>query len=189
MRVRLYSFLLAVLALGLSSCSGGYHLGQGEAPWLGSTVSIPYVTCDTTGEVTRALIREVATSGAFEYVDGMGSYQLCVNLRDYNEQNIGFRYDVDKNGALTRTVIPVESRSRAIAEFSLIESCSGEVVLGPERVSASVEYDHEYNSGSDSLTSFSVGQVSDIEAAREQAPRQLGEVLAERIVDYIRSAW
>jgi hypothetical protein len=183
-----YRFLLSLLTIAsFSSC--GYRLGRGEAPWLGSTLSVPYVSCDTTGEVTQALIHEIATSGAFEYVDSGGAYRLCVSMLDYVEQDIGFRYDVDKQGDLTKTVIPVETRSRAVALFSLVEACSGETVLGPERVSASVEYDHEFNGGSDTLTRFSVGQVSDIEAAREQAPRQLGAVLAQRIVDYIKNAW
>lgn len=177
--------LLSLLCI-ISSC--GYQM-RAETPWSGSTLSIPFVTGDTTGEITSALIRRVASSGAFSYVEGESAFTLCVALKDYEESSIGFRYDTDKNGDLTRTVIPVESRSRIVAEFSLVESSSGDIVIGPERIAASIEYDHEYNTGTDSLTNFSVGQVSDIEAAREQAPRQLGAVLAGRIVDYIRNAW
>lgn len=182
-------FSIATIALLsiLSSC--GYHLGSGSAPWVGSTISVPYVCGDTTGEVTKALIREIASSGGFQYDDCTGCYSLCVSILDRGEENIGFRYDINKQGTLTTTVIPVEGRSRYVAEFSLVEIASGCIVLGPERISASVEYDHEFDYGNEDLNNLSLGQVSDVEAARDAVPYRVGKALAQRIVDYLRGAW
>jgi hypothetical protein len=139
--------------------------------------------------VTRELIRELATSGCFEYVNSGGSYELIVSVLDSNEENIGFRYDVNKEGQRTDTIIPVETRSRILAEFSLVERCSCDVVLGPVRVSAFAEYDHDFNSAGGGVNRFSLGQLTDVEAAQEAVPDLVGRVLARRIVDYLKNTW
>ncbi len=175
------------LILFLMSC--GYRMNEDCCPWIGSTISVPYIGGDRTGEFTEALVREVASSGAFEYVDGCGQYRLCVAICSRCEENIGFRYDINKQGDLTNTVIPVEARARIVAEFSLIETCSGKTVMGPERITATVDFDHEFEGGSENLTLFSLGQLTDWEAAQEAVPGRGGRVLAQRIVDYIRFAW
>ena len=182
------SILIApLLLIALTNC--GYKYGRGDAQWVGSTISVPFVEGDSTGDFTQALVRELSTSGSFRYVNCGGSYRLCVSLLCQEEDNIGFRYDTDRDGDLTTTTIPIETRVRATAEFSLVHVCSGEIVVGPERVSAWIDYDHEYTSGSDSLNLVSLGQVTDMEAASVVVPPRLGKKLAERIVDYLGAAW
>ncbi len=179
--------ITTTVLLAFTSC--GYHFGAGSAPWIGSTISVPYICGDETGEFTRTLVRELASSGAFQYTDDCGCYRLCVNVRELCDENIGFRYDINKEGQQTTTIIPVEMRTRTVAEFSLVEASSGCVVLGPERVSAMVDFDHEFEGGSDHLNNLSLGQVTDLEASKEVIPGRLGQALAERIVDYLRGAW
>jgi len=181
------ALLLPLLMLVFHSC--GYRYGRGEAQWVGSTISVPFVNGDCTGNFTQALIRELSTSGSFRYVNAGGRYRLCVSILCQDEDNIGFRYDTDRHGNLTTTTIPIETRARVVAEFSLVHACSGETVVGPERVSAWIDYDHEYTSGSDSLNLLSLGQVTDMEAASIVVPPRLGQKLAQRIVDYIGAAW
>lgn len=184
----MHARLLSVLLLAsLVSC--GYRWGNSDAPWVGHTISVPYVSCDTTGVITRELVRTLAASGSFEYVNCGGAYELVVSVLESNEENIGFRYDVDKDGGPTKTIIPVETRSRILAEFSLVERCSGETVLGPVRVSASAEYDHDFNSAGAAINKVSLGQLTDVEAAQEAVPELVGRMLARRIVDYIKNAW
>ncbi len=185
--MRVHSVFWFLLLCCLASCN--YRLGCGEAPWVGSTIAVPYVEGDTTGEVTQAIVREIASSGAFQYGQNCGCYTLCATILDRDEENIGFRYELNKNGTPSKTIIPVESRGRYLVEFSLVESCSGCVVLGPIRVAGSVEYDHEFDEGTEQLNELSVGQVSDVEAARDAVPQLVGKVLAQRIVDYLRGAW
>ncbi len=178
---------LCLVACVATACH--YSPGPGCSPWLGSSISVPYVGGDCNGEYTRTLIRQLSQCGQFQYSDCGGCYQLCVTVFVSCDENIGFRYDLDKSGAITDHVIPIESRRKIVAEFSLIECATGAVVVGPERVSAQVEYDHEFDSGSDSLNQFSLGQVTDVEAARQTIPRRTGEALATKIVDYLCSAW
>lgn len=173
--------------LVFSSC--GYQLGQGSLPSKYQTISIPYVKGDVTGELTAALVKEIARSGAFQYQRSSADLVLCVTILDSYEENVGFRYDRDKDGELTDSIIPTETRVTALAEVSVTETCSGCVVLGPARIYASVDFDHDYYFTRDAVNIFSLGQLTDVDAAHDAVHRPLNNVLVEKIVDYLIHSW
>ncbi len=167
----------------------GYHFGLGELPSKYKTISVPYVWGDHTGELTSALIKEVSKSGAFAYKSCNGEIVLKVALIDVSEMNIGFRYDSNKEGEREDDIIPSETRLTALAEITVIEYCTGCVVLGPARIYATVEFDHDYYFGSDRTNVESLGQLTDYDAAYDAAQTPLYKTLSEKIVDYVINSW
>ncbi len=192
--------LLGLLLL-LSSC--GYRTGQGEAPWIGSTISVPYVEGDTDGQITASLIRQIQTSGLFRYVDRGGCHQLKVKVVECRDENTGFRYDQVNGGTeagdnapgqnydlgLTNTLIPIESRKWILVQVEVFESGNCEAIAGPVCISAFVDYDHGYHLLNNQLNVFSIGQLTDISVAGEAVARPLSEAVARSIVDYLLNAW
>lgn len=180
-----YCSLLLLLFCG--SC--GYQFGQGCLPSTYKTINIPYVQGDKTGELTATLIKEVSRSGAFQYRRGSSDLVLYVSIVDYLEENVGFRFDRDKKEELTDSIIPTETRVTVVAEVTVIESCSGCTVLGPSRIYAKVDYDHDYYFSRDAVNIFSLGQLTDYDAAHDAVQRPLNKVLAEKVVDYVIHSW
>lgn len=181
------STLLLVLAI---LCSCGYHVGQGEGlPCRYNSLSIPYVVGDEDGAITYALVKEVVRSGAFEYRNNGGALILYVEKVDEYEENIGFRYDRKKRGKLTKDTIPTEGRLTMVVEVSVVEAASCCTVLGPVRLSASIDYDHDYYSSRDGVNIFSLGQLSDLDEAYDAAQAPLNRVAALKVVDYITQSW
>ena len=173
----------------LVSCSG-YQIGQGNAlSGRYSTITVPYVVGDQDGYLTAAIVKEIVRSGLFEYQQAGGSLILYVKVIDLLEDNIGFRYDRRKRGTLTQDVIPTETRITIIVELKVVEAISCNSLLGPVRLSASVDYDHDYYSSRDGVNVFSLGQLSDLDAAYDAAQIPLNRAIAEKIADYLIQAW
>lgn len=166
------------------SCNG-YRWGQGEALNAYSSITIPYVEGDWDGDLTAALVQQVSQSGLFRYNDSGASLALRVKILDYEDENIGFRYDRTKHGKFTSSVIPEETRTTVFVEVMLEEVCSGRAILGPVRLSASVVFDHDYYTSRNGVNVFSLGQLTDIDDARDTAQRPLNRNLARKIVDYL----
>lgn len=152
-------------------------------------MTIPFVEGDLDGELTSALIRQVGQSGTFEYRREGGALLLKVEIIDTSDENIGFRYDRNKMGKLKKRLIPDETRATIFAEVSVIETGSGTVLLGPVRLSADVEFDHDFYSSRNGINIFSLGQLTDFDEARSAAQRPLNQALAKKIVDYINNNW
>lgn len=171
----------------LTSC--GYHFGQGSLPSKYQTITVPYISGDKTGEMTAALTKELSKSGAFIYHRDCADLFLNVTIVDYYEENIGYRHNIDKNDKRTHSIIPTETRMTALAEVVVVESCSGCIVLGPARITASVDFDHDYYFSPDGINAFSLGQLTDAEAARDAVMRPLSHALAEKVVDYVVHSW
>jgi hypothetical protein len=183
-----FFFFLILGSLFLSGCS--YQWGKGEGlPSRFSTITVPYVQGDLEGALTSAIIKELVKSGAFQYRYCDGSLILNVKLLDLDEDNIGFRYDRKKRGNLTKDTIPTETRITMFVEVSVTEATSGSIVLGPVRLSTSVDYDHDYYSSRDGVNIFSFGQLSDLDAAYDAVQVPLNRAIAEKIVDYITQSW
>jgi len=177
----------ALLLLSMTSC--GYKYGFGDLSSRYRTIYVPYVEGDHTGSFTTALINELSTSGAFCYSDCGGDAILSIKILDYRDENIGFRYDRNKNNELLNSLIPAETRRTVIAIISLYDSETCCNILGPDKIVASVDFDHEYNSSRDGVNVFSLGQVTDIYGARDASIDPLNRVLAQKIVDYLSSVW
>lgn len=171
----------------LTSC--GYHYGQSGVLPSYQTIAIPYVQGDPDGALTASLIKEVSQSGAFEYRYEGGALLLDVAIIDTDDENVGFRYDLKKNGKLKKRLIPDETRTTMLAEVSVKETASGKVLLGPVRLSADVTFDHDFYSSRNGINVFSLGQLSDIDEARDAAQCPLHQALARKIVDYITNDW
>lgn len=180
---------IAGLFILLVTASCGYQWGDGAAVSCYRTVCVPYVRGDQEGRVTNALIKKMSASGTLRYCHKGGDLVLQVKLIDFREENIGFRYDRNANGELTENVIPTETRVTALAEVTVTERCSDCVVVGPDLVTTFVDYDHDYYSNHGGINVFSLGQLNDLDLARQEAYRPLSEALAERIVDHVNNAW
>jgi hypothetical protein len=176
------------LACFLSSCGYRFDQYEGLAARY-STISVPYVEEDRDGSLTAAVIKEIVRSGTFEYQCDNGALILKIDQIDLREENIGFRYDRKKRGKLTKDIIPTETRIVSVVEVAVIESASGCTVLGPVRLSASVDFDHDYYFSRDEVNVFSLGQLIDVDEANDAVQSPLNQVLAEKIVAYISQSW
>lgn len=180
-------FLSALLlALALSSC--GYRLGTGGITEQYSKISVPYVKDDLDGSLTAAIIQEIGRSSSLEYTSCPEELILEVKIIDFNDENIGFRYDRRKRGGLKKRIIPIETRMTENVEVTLTD-LSGKVILGPAVVTASIDFDHDYYSSHHSVNIFSLGQLNDIESAEDIVHIPLNQRLARAIVNYILDSW
>lgn len=166
-----------------------YQFGRGELAERYSTISIPYVEGDQKGELTTEIIKKLSASGAFRYVTNGGDLLLKIKIIELYDQNIDFRYDRKKRGELKKSIIPTESRFTVVAEVLLVEFGTGQTIRGPTRITASTDFDHTYYTTRDEINIFSLGQLSDIDVARDAAKHPLNRHLAERIVDYVINSW
>ncbi|MBA2728133.1 MAG: hypothetical protein H0U49_08185 [Parachlamydiaceae bacterium] len=175
----------------LTSC--GYHVGQQNAFSEYKTISVPYVEGDLDGDLTAAIVQAIACSGSFEYRLKDGALLLVVKVINLADVNIGFRYDRHRNGELSKSIIPDETRLTLIVEFSLLEAASGRLLDGPYQLAADVDVDHDYNGNngpSDSnVNEYSLGQLSNADAAFEAAKRPLNRTIARKIRDYLSHSW
>lgn len=188
LRIKWFFYFL-IIAGGWSFSGCQYQFGRGELSERFATISVPYVEGDQEGELTSEVIKGLSTSGAFSYVNQGGDLTLKIKFIELRDENIGFRYDRNKRGKLKKSIIPTETRYTALAEVLLIESGSGQVIRGPTRITASTDFDHTYYTTRDEINVFSLGQLSDIDEARNAAMHPLNRHLAERIVDYVINSW
>ncbi|MGA8164118.1 MAG: hypothetical protein WB791_03715 [Waddliaceae bacterium] len=177
------------LVIAVVCCSCGYQLGQGYLPSKYCTISIPYAAGDTTGELTATLIREVSRSGGLRYSTHSPELVLAVTIIDYCEENIGFRYDMNKDNKRIDPIIPIEARITVFAEVIVTETCSGAIVLGPARLEASVDFDHDYYYSPNGINTISLGQLTDYDVAYDDVQHPLNEALAKKIVYYLTHSW
>lgn len=175
--------ITGVLFLFLSAC--GYHVGTGEISSNYTTVSIPFIEGDEDGDLTAILIKNVSKSGVLSYCRTGADLTLFVKIIDYDEENIGFRYDRKKRGSLKHTVVPTETRIQIIAEVILVETATNKQIRGPTRIIASVDFDHDFYSSRNSINVFSLSQLSDIDEACDAVLTPLHEKFAQKVVDYL----
>ncbi len=177
--------LLGVVLIFLVCTACGYQFGRGELSATYRTISIPYAKGDQKGELTAELIKKMAATGAFVYAKEGGDLLLQVELVEFREENLEFRYDRDKEGHLKNSIIPTETRLTASAEVVVIEAASGAKIRGPIRIFASTEFDHTYYATRNEINIFSLGQLNDFDAARDAVIAPLCRNLAEKIIEYV----
>lgn len=180
------SFLIFLLLI-LPGC--GYRFGFNELSEKYHSVYIPYAEGDATGDFTAQLIHVLSTSGAYEYNPSHPDAILYVKILEYYDENIGFRYDRNQEGEIAETLVPSETRRFITVEVTLVDACRGCVILGPSRIQAYTDFDHEFNSSRDAVNVFSLGQVTEIDGAIDAAARPLNRAMAIKIVNFISNAW
>jgi hypothetical protein len=180
-------FALLLALFFLSSC--GYQFGRGSLPSQYCSMTVPYVDGDFDGSLTAAIAKQIVQSGAFEYRREGGDLLLKVKLVDLSDENIGFRYDRKKKGEIKHSIIPTETRIIALAEIKVEDANTGSILLGPVCLSASVDFDHDYYSSQNGVNIFSLGQLSDVDAAYDAVQYPLHQVLAKKIIDYVSDSW
>ena len=85
---RLLSGLLFLLMTGC-----GYRFAVQPSQDDQPSISVPYVEGDLDGQLTTALIREIAHSGKYRYVTEGGRYELRGKITLSEHDFIGFQYD------------------------------------------------------------------------------------------------
>lgn len=178
---------VALLALFLSGCN--YQFGSGELASRYSTMSIPYAEGDLDGHLTAEVIKKISTSGAFRYVVSDGDLLLQIKVVEVRDQNIGYRYDRKRDEHLKHSIIPSESRLTAVVEVTVIDQFRNEAVRGPTLITASLDFDYDYYKVQHGANVFSLGQLSDVDSARDAARHPLDARLADRIVEYLVNSW
>ena len=174
---------LAAIFMTLSSC--GYSPGYGYSSPRFSTLSVPYVIGDEDGDLTNAIVHEIATASPFEYRTEYGQLVLIVKLIGVTDDNIGFRYEQVHGKEYKRSIIPSETRSIATAEVSLVNATTMCNVIPAVVLSASIDFDHQYNATYHDSIRFSLGQLTDADSAFAAARIPLNRKLAQKIVEYI----
>ncbi|HRD55016.1 MAG TPA: hypothetical protein PLC42_01325 [Parachlamydiaceae bacterium] len=167
----------------------GYQLETGSIASRYSSIAVPYAEGDFDGSFTKELIRQIATSGIFQYQRQGSDLLLKVRLMDFDDDNIGYRYFRNKKDKLTDETIPVETRLFLTAEISLLDASSGLIIQGPYRLQATTDFDHDYYSTKDAINVFSLGQLTDYDEALDAAQKPLHYHLAKKIVDFLADSW
>lgn len=185
------SFLKAVsfffIAHFASSC--GYQMGTGEAVSPYRTVQVPLVKGDIDGSLTQEVVKELAQRGCAISQANTCSLILHINLLEIWDEDIGFRYDRNKKGELTHSIVPVETRVFAKAEVYLEDGRQSCTLLGPVRIEAWHDYDNDYYYSQNGVNVFSLGELSDYETSKEAAKRPLYRALSRKIADYVLVSW
>lgn len=176
-------YFFAILFLFLTSC--GYHIGPSGILSPYTTISIPYVKNDQDGRMTAALIKVISAETGLQYEKFGGDLTLIVEMLEFENENIGYRYDLKDNGRRRHSVIPTETRLIVVAQVTLIDSCSGKPIVGPAKITATVDFDHEYEKTRNGINVFSLGQLTDYDEAYDAAFQPLYHVLAQKISDFI----
>ncbi len=183
--------LLSLLLL----CSCGYHFTDDDKK---ISVEVPYVRGDFEGMLTGHLIRELETSGEYEYTSRSGDQILKVSIAGDGSEIIGWKHDRKvKSGKVEHNLIAVENRRTITADVTLIDTLSEKILLGPISVVAWADYDYsDVNSLRQlsffpkpgkrvSVFDFSMGQLDSVEGAQDDAITPLYRELARKIVDAI----
>lgn len=173
--------------LFLSGC--GYQMGQGGLQYEYSTFSMEYADGDQEGYLTSEIIREISSCGGLRYVNCNGDLILRVQIENLFDEPIGYRFDRDKFGQPNERLITTEGRLTSVAIVTVTDRCKGCVVAGPVRIVAKIDFDHDYNTTDDKIPTLSLGQLDDIEVARDTAVNVVDRELAGKIARYLYSIW
>lgn len=149
------------------------------------TITLPYVEGDLEGYLTAEIVEQLSALSSFYYCRSGGAFILQVKICGVDQYNVGFEYDTDDAGIRTQRIVPNEGRLIAAAEVEVIDAVSGCVVLGPQRIIATVDFDYDPLSTENQLAIFSLGQFAQIDLAEDTAIIPLYRKLARKIVNYL----
>lgn len=171
----------------MTSCN--YQFGHGELASKYSTIAVPYAEGDIDGSLTAEVVKKISTSGAFRYVVSDGELLLKIKVVELKDLNIGYRYDRKRDEQLKHSIIPSESRFIIYAEVSVLDNRTNEVIRGPALIRASLDFDYDYYKIQHEANVFSLGQLNDVDSARDAARHPLNSKLAQNIVEYLVNSW
>lgn len=165
-------------------------------------VTIPFIPGDEDGMLTAEMVRAITASGLAQVRGSNPDYRLVVQIKNVQNQTIGYRRDPQKvHGKVRKNVLASEGRKTVFVEAALYRIHSDEIVYGPYEISGDADYDYIDGDSIQDLTfvdasgltqtvlPFSLGQLEPIESAQEAASRPLYNSLAQKIVDAIFSEW
>lgn len=182
-------FTLALTTVSLCILSGcGYHGEETSLQYNYSAITVPFVIGDHDGSLTSAIVRELSISSPIPYSQFSGDLILRARLLDIDEDNVGFRYDRKKKGTLRKRLIPCETRLTVQIEVSVENRC-GQVVLPKVIITANQDFDHDYYSSRNEINIFSLGQLSEVDAARDTVISPINALISKKIVDYLSDSW
>ena len=161
------------------------------------SVTVPYVVGDQEGELTDALAFALSRTANYRYVKEGGDWTLTAKVIGDRNDRIGYRYDRDpKSGALRDNVIGIENRKAITVEVKIVNTSTGDLILGPQKIKASATYDYDDPNSLFDLSfidpasgirlpmiDFSLGQLDSVAAAGEDVTEPIYRLLAQRIVD------
>ena len=187
--------LLSIIASILCSC--GYHLPPASNP----SIAVPYIKGDTSGVFTSFLVRELEMRGWIDY-SSSAPYTLEANIVSDHKEQTGWRYDREgTNPKIQSRLRPTESKRTMAVEITIRDEQSGEIVFGPKKVKADVDYDYvNFDTITDlafipapgapltSVLAFSLGQLDSVEGAQMAALKPLYQKLAILIADGLDSS-
>ncbi len=183
------------IAFLLILCGCGYSF-EGSHPSGGVlSISIPYIKGDVEGQLNNELAKALSTSGVFDYVQNGGELILEAGIIADGDDRIGYRYDRNPTtGVLRDNIVGTENRRSMSATFKLIDSYTQEIVLGPQVIRATADYDYvDSNSIRDlvflntdgtpeKVLDFSLGQLDSVEGAHDDTTLVVYKTLAQKIV-------
>ena len=192
MKLFLTIIISAALLVLLSGC--GYRFSDKQERQ--NTISVPFIKGDADGMLTSEIIQALSASGYFEFRKNNGNLELQVAILSDSDDRIGYRYDRNPTtGKLRKNIVGTENRETINIEAKLIDVYTQEVILGPEVISASADYDYVDSNSIRDLTfvnsdghpttiiNFSLGQLDSIEGAHDDAQMPIFHKLAQKIVD------
>jgi hypothetical protein len=176
------AFLLISIFL-LGSCHG-YVLQ--EDSFMGRGIEVPFIPGDEEGLMTQEIILSLERSG-FDVVRS-GSYELKLKLQSEDVRSLGYVYGRNNTGALINELSLNESCLVSCYLISLIDKRSGEVVLGPDSINISIDYDHEIEEVPYNSVQYSMGQLNIEAEAQIGAKSALGRALATEVASWMKVA-
>lgn len=193
MRLLRFVFFTSLVSLCLALSGCGYHFPS-ESSIAPLTLYVPYVKGDYEGRLTSELTARLSDAGALVLSQAHARYVLDVEVIRSEEENIGYEYDhATFSSVLKKRLLANENRKTLFAKVSLKDSRTGELLFGPEIVSAYGEYDY-INGDSASFLSFvdlagnlvpvlqySLGQLDSIEGADVDVLTPIYRVLSQKI--------
>ncbi len=100
---------------------------------------------------------------------------------DIEDDNVGYRYDRKKRGTLRKRLIPCETRVTVQAEVVLEDRC-GNIVLPKVIITANQDFDHDYYSSRNEINIFSLGQLSEVDAARDTVISPVNVLISKKLL-------
>ena len=187
---------LALFFFLLSLCGCGYHFQQNREK---TTISVDPIGGDFDGLFMKQLVHALSASGNFTFSQKSANVQLALSILSDTDDRIGYRYDRNPTtGKLRKNIVGTENRQTIQVEVKLIDSYTQQILLGPQTITASADYDYVDSYSIKDLVffvddkpttviDFSLGQLDSIEGAHDDARVPIFHKLAQMIVDGLQS--